>query len=236
MILAQLSRGCRELPLFDRLWGSGQPSQPAALWYPCDSSLPQIQLCTTPNSSSGYPGGASSAPPTASAPAPSSPRPAGPSAASTTPPISATWTTSAPSPPLRRGFAPPPRREARRPPPRPGRHPPERYPQGVHRPEGVHLPAGALHATGGGHHRVRHAGDAEVEHDKHLRLPHPRGGRDGGAGVGVHPRRRLRVRALEPGARPGHRRVRAEAFVLLQLPQRLLRGGGEVPRRPPGRR
>src|SRR3989304_9869124 len=101
MILAQLSRGCRELPLFDSLWRFGPPPQHTALWYPCDSSLPQVQLCTTPKSSSGYPGDASSAPQTAprragvcpSAPAPSSRPPAGPSAASPIPPTSPTSTT-----------------------------------------------------------------------------------------------------------------------------------------------
>ncbi len=44
---------------------------------------------------------------------------------------------------------------------------------------------------------------AEVEHDQHLRLSHPRGGRHCGAGVGVHPGGWLRLCGSCPGARPG---------------------------------
>ena len=43
---------------------------------------------------------------------------------------------------------------------------------------------------------------AAVEHDLHLRLPHPRSRRDGGAGAGVHARRRLHVRGARRRARP----------------------------------
>ena len=39
------------------------------------------------------------------------------------------------------------------------------------------------------HVRVLRGGDAAVEHDLDLRLPHPRGGLDGRAGAGVHARR-----------------------------------------------
>ncbi len=75
--------------------------------------------------------------------------------------------------------------------------------------------------------------DAEVEHDLHLGLPHSRGRIDGGAGVGLHARRRLRLRRSLHGRRDGRRRVRAAALVLLQLAHRLLRGDREVPRRAP---
>ena len=106
----------------------------------------------------------------------------------------------------------------------------ERHPQGIHRAEGVPLPARALDAAGGGHDRVRPARDAEVEHDQHLRLSHPRGGQHRGAGAGLHAGRRLRLRRGGAGARAGDRRLRAAALVLLQRPQRLLRGDRQVPR------
>ena len=69
-----------------------------------------------------------------------------------------------------------------------------------------------------------------LEHDQHQRLPHPRGGCDGGAGAGVHARRRHRLRRAGPRRRPGRRRVRAAAVVLLGRPQRLLRGDREAAR------
>ena len=73
---------------------------------------------------------------------------------------------------------------------------------------------------------------AALEHDLGQRLPHPRGGRDGAAGAGVHAARRHRVRAVGRRRRPRRRRVRAAHVVLLQRAQRLLRGDRQVPRRP----
>ena len=69
-----------------------------------------------------------------------------------------------------------------------------------------------------------------LEHDLDLRVPHPRGGLDGRPGARVHGRERDRV--LRGGGRGGAlgRRVRRAALVLLQRAQRLLPGGGEVPR------
>ena len=69
-----------------------------------------------------------------------------------------------------------------------------------------------------------------LEHDLDLRLPHPRGGLDGGPGARVHARERDRL--LRGGRRGGAlaRRVRRPALVLLQRAQRLLPGGREVPR------
>ena len=84
------------------------------------------------------------------------------------------------------------------------------------------FPPGAFDAAGGGYDRVRHARDAEVEHDQYLRLPHPRGGRDRGAGAGFHPGRRFCLRRGCAGPRPGGRRLCAAALVLLQRPQRVL--------------
>ena len=81
-----------------------------------------------------------------------------------------------------------------------------------------------------GHHRVRHAQYAALEHDLDLRLPHPRGGRDGGAGAGLHAGGRAGVRGRDAGARAEDRRVRATAVVLLRRAQRLLRGDRQVPR------
>ncbi len=51
--------------------------------------------------------------------------------------------------------------------------------------------------------------------------------------VGVHAVQRDRLRAGRARRRPGRRRVRAAAGVLLQRPQQRLPGGRQVPRRPP---
>ena len=107
---------------------------------------------------------------------------------------------------------------------------PERHPQGVRRPEGVPVPAGAVDAPGDRHHRVRDARAAALEHGLDQRLPHPRGGLDRGPGAGLHHRRRDGLRRGGPRARPAGRRLRAAPVVLLQQPQRLLRGDRQVPR------
>ena len=107
---------------------------------------------------------------------------------------------------------------------------PDGHPQGVHRAEGVHLPARAVDAARHGHGRVLRDGDAAVAPDLDLRLPHPRGRLDGGAGARVHARGRLHLRRVGARARAGRRRVRAAALLLLQRASRLLRGDREVPR------
>ena len=70
---------------------------------------------------------------------------------------------------------------------------------------------------------------AALEHDLDLGLPHPRGGLDGGAGARVHDRERHRLLRGRGRSGPVAGRVRRAAVVLLQRPQRLLPGGGEVP-------
>ena len=75
------------------------------------------------------------------------------------------------------------------------------------------------------------ARDAAVEHGLDLRLPHPRGRLDRRAGAGLHAGRRLPLRRGGAGARPGRRRLRAAAELLLQRPQRRLRGDRQVPGR-----
>ena len=107
---------------------------------------------------------------------------------------------------------------------------PERHPQGVRRPEGIPVPAAAVDAAGDRHHRVRDARDAALEHRLDQRLSHPRGGLDRDPGAGVHDRRRDGLRRGGTGARHAHRRLRAAALLLLQQPQRLLRGDRQVPR------
>ena len=72
-----------------------------------------------------------------------------------------------------------------------------------------------------------------VEHDQHLRLPHPRGRLDRRPGAGLHPGRWHGIRAL--GARSAAWMSMSFAprlSLLLQRPQRLLRGDRQVPRRP----
>ena len=71
----------------------------------------------------------------------------------------------------------------------------------------------------------------QLEHDLDLGLPHPRGRLDRRPGDRVHARERPRV--LPRGRRGGAlaRRLRRAPLLLLQRPQRLLPGGGEVPGR-----
>ena len=89
---------------------------------------------------------------------------------------------------------------------------PDGHPQGVHRAEGVHLPARAVDAARDGHGRVLRARDAAVASDLDLRLPHPRGRLDRGAGARVHARGRLHVRRVGDRARARRRRLRAAAL------------------------
>ena len=129
---------------------------------------------------------------------------------------------------LRRGG-----REAGRPARTDRRHDPERHPQGVHRARHVHLPAAAVDAPRDRHLRVLRARAAPLEHDLDQRLPHARGGSDGRPGARVHARQRHRVRRGRRRARPRRRRIRRPAELLLRRLERAVRGGGQVPRRPP---
>ena len=112
------------------------------------------------------------------------------------------------------------------------RHDPERRAQGVHRPRHLHLPAAALAAPGQRHLRVLPGAPAALEHHLDLRLSHGRGRGDAGAGGGVHPGQRDRLRRGGAGRRAGGGRVRAPAVVLLRRPDHAAGGGGEVPGRP----
>ena len=110
------------------------------------------------------------------------------------------------------------------------RHSPERHPQGVLRARELHLPAAAVDAAHDRPLRVLRRAAAELEHDLDLRLPHPRGGLDRGAGARLHARERDRLRAGGGRRGPVAGRVRRAALLLLQRAQPLLPGGGEVPR------
>ncbi len=122
-------------------------------------------------------------------------------------------------------------REARLPARRARGHDPERHPQGVRRPEGVPLPAqpsmrlvtdtiefgtrelprwNTISISG---YHIREAGSTAVQELAFTIA-------DGMAYV-----------EAAIGARPARRRVRAAALLLLQQPQRLLRGDRQVPRR-----
>ena len=109
-------------------------------------------------------------------------------------------------------------------------HRAERPPEGVRGPRHVHLPAEALDAADHRSVRVLRRADPQMEHDLGERLPHARGGSDGGAGGGVHARGRDRVRAGGDRRRARGGPVRAACLVLLRLPHELLRGDREVPR------
>ena len=73
-------------------------------------------------------------------------------------------------------------------------HDAERHPEGVRRARHLHLSAAAVAADRHRHLRVLRARAAELEHDLDQRLPHPRGGLDGGPGGRVHVRERDRLR------------------------------------------
>ena len=75
--------------------------------------------------------------------------------------------------------------------------------------------------------------DAALAPGVDLRLPHPRGRLDGRAGARVHAQGRPDLRRAGDRARPRRRRLRAAPVLLLQRPDRLLRGDREVPRRAP---
>ena len=96
----------------------------------------------------------------------------------------------------------------------------------------VHVPAPAVDADHHRHLRLLPRAHPPVEHHLDLRLPHPRGRLDGGAGDRLHPRQRHRLRPGGDRRRARRRRVRPPAVVLLERPQQLLRGGGQVPGRP----
>ena len=101
--------------------------------------------------------------------------------------------------------------------------------EGVHRARELHLPAASVDADHDGSVRVLLRTYSALEHDLDLRLPHPRGGLDGGAGARIHARQWDRVLPGGGRRRPVARRVRGTAVVLLQRAQPLLPGGGEVP-------
>ena len=88
---------------------------------------------------------------------------------------------------------------------RPRRHAADRHLQGVHRAEGVAVPAAAAPAADRRPDGVLRRARAQVPPDQRQRLPHPRSGRDRGAGARVHARRRVRLRRARPAARPRRR-------------------------------
>ena len=77
-------------------------------------------------------------------------------------------------------------------------------------------------------------GAAPLEHDLDQRLPHPRGRLDRRPGARLHDRRRDGLRGGGDRPRPAGRRLRPAAELLLQQPQRLLRGDRQVPGLPAG--
>ena len=112
-------------------------------------------------------------------------------------------------------------------------HRAKRLAQGVSRAEDVRASASRRLPDDDGRRRVLHAQRPQLEHDLHIRLPHPRGGLDGGAGGGLHARAGDGLRGGRNAARPLARRVRPAPFVLLRRAHGLLRGGRQTARRPP---
>ncbi len=76
-------------------------------------------------------------------------------------------------------------------------------------------PPDAEHAPRRRHHRVHGEGDAEVQLDLDLRLPHAGSRSDDGPGARLHDRRRPRVRARRALEGAGRRRLRRAPLVLL---------------------
>ena len=83
------------------------------------------------------------------------------------------------------------------------RHDPERHPQGVLRAGELHLPAAAVDAADHRHVPLRVGAAAALQHHLDLRLPHPRGRLDGGAGARLHARERHRLRRGGDRGGPG---------------------------------
>ena len=110
---------------------------------------------------------------------------------------------------------------------------PGRHPQGVHRPEGVVLPGRPGDAPVRRHDRVVHPPHASVAPDLDQRLSHPRGRVHGRPGARLHAQGRPDLRRAGDRTRPRRRRLRPPPVVLLQRPDRLLRGDREVPGGPP---
>ena len=125
-------------------------------------------------------------------------------------------------------------RRAGRRPGRAPRHDAERHPQGVHRPRHLHLPAGAVAAAGHRHLRLRRPSTCRASTPSRSRGYHMReAGLHGGPGGGLHAGQRHRLRRGGRGAGLDVDDFARAALLLLQRPQRPLRGGGQVPRRPP---
>ena len=88
-------------------------------------------------------------------------------------------------------------------------------------------------APDGRHGRVVLDADAALAPGLDLRLPHPRGRLDGRAGARLHAQGRPHLRPAGRRPRPRRRRLRPAPELLLQRPDRLLRGDRQAPRRPP---
>ena len=111
---------------------------------------------------------------------------------------------------------------------------PERHPQGVHGPQHLHLPArrprcGSSPTSSS----TPVEGDAALQLDLDLRLPHAGSRGDVRPRARVHHRRRPRVRARRAVEGPRHRRLRRPPLVLLRHRHELLHGGREAARRAP---
>ena len=112
------------------------------------------------------------------------------------------------------------------------RHGAERHPQGIHRPRHLDLSGPAVDQAGGRHHRVLRRARAQVQPGVGLRLPHPRIGRDAGAGDGLCLLHRQGLRRRGDRPRPDGGRIRRTPVLQLQHLRQHLRAGHQVPRRP----
>ena len=94
-------------------------------------------------------------------------------------------------------------------------------------------PPRALDADRHRHDRVLREEGSALARGLDLRLPHPRGRLDRGAGARVHARRRHLLRRRGRQARPRRRRIRAAPVVLFRSAQRLPRGDRQAARGAP---
>jgi hypothetical protein len=89
------------------------------------------------------------------------------------------------------------------------------------------------HADHRGHHRIHLGRDAQVQLDLDFRLSHAGGGREPGAGTGLHAGRRARICARGHRAGHGCGCLRRAAVVLLRHRHEFLHGGRQAARRAP---
>ena len=113
------------------------------------------------------------------------------------------------------------------------RHDPERHPQGIRRARHLHLPAAPFDAAGHRHLRLLRRVLPVLEHDLDLRLSHAGGRMLRRAGDRLHAREWRSPMSSRARGWSAVDDFAPRLSFFFCVPQQLLRGGGQVPRRPP---